>query len=272
MKTSAIRSVSRSYAFLLTTGLLQRPEHVQVTGRQCRPVKIHSPAFTLVELLTVIAIIGILAAILIPTVAAARKAARGAACVGNLRQIGIAMRNHVADYKTLPVPDEDRGTWFTNYWMSKLQPYLEKRRASGSDPLSQKAINYDGIYHCPGKPDWNINAGNGPIMLSYGMNIFDSGSGDARKTARHVEQFQAPTITMLVMDRGTRDPATGDWGKPGAGSWIQNSDKIYKERLGQWHQGGKDNALFLDGHVESLPVNGLNFHLMKTKDPDLKPL
>jgi prepilin-type N-terminal cleavage/methylation domain-containing protein/prepilin-type processing-associated H-X9-DG protein len=47
-------------------------------------------AFTLIELLTVIAIIGILAAIIIPTVGAVRQTAKSAVCAGNLRQIAMA--------------------------------------------------------------------------------------------------------------------------------------------------------------------------------------
>lgn len=228
-------------------------------------------AFTLIELLTVIAIIGILAAILIPTVASVRKMARGAACVSNLRQIGVAMQNHVTEHKVLPVPDEDLTPWYNNYWMSKLQPYLEKRTANSADAFSQKALNYDGVFRCPGKPGWDISQSNGPIMVSYGMNIFNASDGSAKKLARQMEQFQMPGLTMLVMDRATRDPATGEWGKSGVGTYIINSDYIYKNRLGQWHQGGKDNILFLDGHVESLPINGLNYYLLKSKEQHLKP-
>ncbi|MGD0653091.1 MAG: DUF1559 domain-containing protein [Thermoguttaceae bacterium] len=50
--------------------------------------------FTLVELLVVIAIIGILIALLLPAIQAAREAARRAACINNLKQIGLAFHNY----------------------------------------------------------------------------------------------------------------------------------------------------------------------------------
>ena len=49
--------------------------------------------FTLVELLVVIAIIGILIALLLPAIQAAREAARRAACLNNLKQIGLGFQN-----------------------------------------------------------------------------------------------------------------------------------------------------------------------------------
>ncbi|AHF90826.1 hypothetical protein OPIT5_12030 [Opitutaceae bacterium TAV5] len=70
-----------------------------------RPRAARRAAFTLIELLTVIAIIGILAAIMIPTVGKVRGMANDAQCKTSLRQWGMAMQLYIDDNKgRLPGP------------------------------------------------------------------------------------------------------------------------------------------------------------------------
>lgn len=70
-------------------------------------------AFTLIELLTVIAIVGILAAIMIPTIGKVRRMANDAQCKSSMRQWGVAMQLYVDDHKgQLPGPCQ---AWVRRY-------------------------------------------------------------------------------------------------------------------------------------------------------------
>ena len=59
---------------------------------ECVPARV---GFTMIELLVVMAIIGVLAALLMPALGRAKEAGRSAACIGNLRQIGVALQVYV---------------------------------------------------------------------------------------------------------------------------------------------------------------------------------
>jgi prepilin-type N-terminal cleavage/methylation domain-containing protein/prepilin-type processing-associated H-X9-DG protein len=72
----------------------------------CNSAAARRQAFTLVELLMAIAIVGILAAILLPVMAGARNKAHNVACLNNLRQLGIATRLYAEDDNaTLPAAE-----------------------------------------------------------------------------------------------------------------------------------------------------------------------
>lgn len=88
-------------------------------------------AFTLVELLVVIAIIGVLVGLLLPAVNAAREAARRAACMNNMRQLGLATLNYESTKGELPpgVVSEDEDEDFKTAMHSGfvfLLPYMEE--------------------------------------------------------------------------------------------------------------------------------------------------
>ena len=92
--------------------------------------------FTLVELLVVITIIGILIALLLPAVQAAREAARRTQCVNSLVQIGIALHNYELANEVLPSgvvdrqgPIRNKAAGYHMGWMVQILPYLEEGNA-----------------------------------------------------------------------------------------------------------------------------------------------
>jgi len=96
--------------------------------------------FTLIELLVVIAIIAVLVALLLPAVQQAREAARRSSCKNNLKQIGLALHNHLDTHGSFPPGyvcyDEagnrfQTGGWQHNQnefgfsWLPMLLPFME---------------------------------------------------------------------------------------------------------------------------------------------------
>jgi prepilin-type N-terminal cleavage/methylation domain-containing protein len=143
---------------------------------------------TLIELLAVIAIIGILVALLMPAVQAAREAARRAECQSHMKQLSLAVLNYESAHQRLPasvVVDLDAGSTPNNgAWgvHGRILNYLEQ--ASLYDKVNicvawdyQAAI--DGmrvpVYSCPSDPGAAEvrNPGNGKVQLyptTYGFN------------------------------------------------------------------------------------------------------
>src|SRR6187549_1747609 len=84
-------------------------------------------AFTILELLVVVAIVGALVAMLLPALMAARESARCMQCKNNLREIGVAIQQHHDAVKKFPeawrvAPDKISGFG----WAVDLLPFLEE--------------------------------------------------------------------------------------------------------------------------------------------------
>lgn len=96
--------------------------------------------FTLVELLVVVSIIGILLAILIPAVQAARGSARRTHCLSNLRQIGLALQMYVdaqGEQGVFPWPAIVPGVGKQPSLVEVIGPYIEKNQNVFACPSDQ---------------------------------------------------------------------------------------------------------------------------------------
>jgi prepilin-type N-terminal cleavage/methylation domain-containing protein len=134
--------------------------------------------FTLVELLVVIAIIGILVALLLPAIQAAREAARRTQCKNQLKQIGLAIQNHVGTHRVFPTGGSGFHPKIENYvmdgrpfgpdkqglgWGYQILPYLEEGAIQGITTQVKLQVTVVAIYVCPSRRTPSTGTGSGGI-------------------------------------------------------------------------------------------------------------
>ena len=197
-------------------------------------------AFTRIELLVVMAIIGILAALVLPVLSQAKKRAQRIQCVGNLRQLGFGLQVVVASDHAYPLLFENtNGFWIKTVAIEGLG-------------LSQPITNYivTGVWRCPSpvlwlRPDTNL------LAICYGYNSggvvsdenaddnFGLGGRPSTQTPLKDSEVLNPSEMMAIGDVFEQRPAL-------------TRESVYGLALVayQRHQ-GHANVVFCDGHVES---------------------
>lgn len=216
----------------------------------------HTRAFTLIELLTVIAIIGVLAGILVPVVGRVRETARSAQCVSNLRQLASAARLWIDDNKGAML---DARLWCDgNTSNSTKTPYHINPYLTGT----QKTVkNQPSPWKC--ESTFNKIPSDSDFGRTYSINTFASATLDGtRRTsgygyAYRIEQIQVPSRMAFFMDGGVSqsDTPVGYASNVSAGNVPDNAT----QPLHYNHNDGI-NIAFIDGHVARVTKAEMQTH------------
>jgi prepilin-type N-terminal cleavage/methylation domain-containing protein/prepilin-type processing-associated H-X9-DG protein len=229
-------------------------------------------AFTLLELLVVIAVVAILAALLLPVLSAAKRKAAQAACINNLKQLGLGMQMYVGDNQsTFPgiasrwiygFHTEDWVYWRTN---TAIFPSFTQSPILTSIPGLQKPS-----LRCPldrsdaGRNSLNNVDNYGPYPFSYSFNGYGlDGNTNNRGMSTVISTFGSTTNKYLFKEGMVRNPANkimlaeepatynaGDNPQGTNGEIINDGrwDVPDGDTLTVRHQGRAD-VTFADGHA-----------------------
>ncbi len=206
--------------------------------------------FTLVELLAVIAIIGILSAIIIPVVGNVRRSARQAQSLSNVKQITQAVLLYATDNRGF-LPQQGRGNNFTQpLWPQQVTAYL----AGKPDPANWGSLKIDKVFFDPLLDDDSHGGlgdyGNNTNVITTPRNAAGESLG-----AFHISQAVAPP--RLVVVGSARELSGGRY----IGCWYLN-DHYWQNGPGNYgaiygRDGGPAILAFLDGSARAVPMTEL---------------
>ncbi len=182
-----------------------------------------STAFSLIELLVVVAVIALLASLLLPALSLARDKAQGAVCRGNLRSLGQAMQMYGLDAGRFPPAWQ--GTQVR--WMDLIKPFIDKK---------------SGVYLCPLDRQRIPVLWDAEITQSFGLNTFNfAGNQYCFWYGVALADVARPAGTILLAD------STPGLYYCGGGAVFGTP----VPRVDYRHAEGAFQALFCDGHVEA---------------------
>ena len=201
--------------------------------------------FTLVELLMVIAIVGLLMALLLPAVQQAREAARTASCASNLKQIGLATIQF-CDTHGGRFPKTSHDTELDKCWIFTIAPFLE---------------SVDSIRICPS--DLKYEERLEKRATSYAMNAYLT-NGDLAGSFLNRNKLPSTTRTLVAVeltDRENREVSEFD-DHVESHRWFTSQNiakqKVFETLSGEVdvdrHGGASAHYLYADGHVALVPA------------------
>lgn len=226
--------------------------------------------FTLIELLTVIAIIAILVSILLPTLSRIREVGKAIQCVSNLKQIGTAALSYASDYNSNWVPPRmkyNSGTvtaWSSNRaFLTALVGKDVTSSITASTPwFGASAANVPSGMVCPNATyalTVNNTATNATLEYAYGINrqglnnagidIYDSAYLGA--ATYFLPKIKNPSSRFVHID-GTNQVLNNGDANPNTIYWVYGENRAAGKGICYRHSNRQvSNIVFFDGHVEA---------------------
>jgi len=155
-------------------------------------------AFTLIELLVVIAIIAVLASLFLPSLGRAKEAAKGASCLNNLKQWGLATQLFAGDNNDfLPKDGTPNGTSVEDGWYIDLPRVLRIPTYREMPWRTNEAIEPGrSLWICPANP----RRSNGNNLFHYCLNEHVNGSGSGNQVK--LSSVAYPVRVVWLFDNG----------------------------------------------------------------------
>jgi|GEM_PF-1923115 len=216
--------------------------------------------FTLLELLTVIAIIGILAAVLFPAINAVRQSARATQDMTSMRTFGQAMMLYAADNKGRinqhgSTNSNDLGyeTWPLNTFMGRAWPYLDTRNLSTAGLTTQQMKEVSNRYVCQmllnDHPELIGSTSGFDNTLAFNKGLFTPNDPNNPRPARSEDRFRR--VIEVARPASTVYAAVGTFGfNPGVNSSPKDLPVTLPSEAVYWPYSGKRTILvFMDGHT-----------------------
>jgi len=206
-----------------------------------------SCAFTLVELLVVIATIAILGALLLPAISQSKRKAQQIQCAGNLHQLGLGIQNFVADNHAYPSIWAGTNNSNEEIWESQLE-------CGGFDiSKPKKRFIAEGVWRCP-SARWS-NFPTNAIPASYGYNVYGvlaignhtNALGLHGRFISYSEGFAPLGESEVICP--SEMMAIGD--SFIGGVFFMRETYLADSKTASLRHQGKANVVFCDGHVES---------------------
>ena len=204
--------------------------------------------FTLIELLVVIAIIAILAAMLLPALKSARARAVAAACVNNLKQIGMACARYGDEYNDFLLPSHNPVDGIgPNVAWNYFGNYLQRTVAPGEHDENRWKMNPNSVIICGEYANNVINQNS--ISSAYGINNYLP-LGGWEMFVKH-SQVKSPSRVVFIADMAYNCTQGGFNPNKDRNGWDPDTG-----RIGYNHSNGS-NCLWLDWHVAPVKKYGM---------------